>query len=318
MLLALASAGFAEERQDAASLLREVAESARNTTNWRIQGTIEESGSEKHSPPAVFILLMRSPGEIRFEQQGGRMPVTTVCDGVNSWVYSPLVHKFRRLALSTDAECAPIALDWKSLPATFHSPVLAGSRTVEAERRAIDCQLVRGFSDPELPSGGRLKRTLCIDTSRKLIVWEKTENKHGSRVYSYDRIDRNTELPAEAFVFEAPPGSQQASYEMPRMRRLGSRSVLSKLGISTPRLLSKVEPSYDEASRQDRIEGTVVLYVVIDTSGVPGDILVIRPLNAGLTAQAIEAVRRWRFVPGKKDGQPVAVPATIEVNFRLH
>ncbi len=38
----------------------------------------------------------------------------------------------------------------------------------------------------------------------------------------------------------------------------------------------------------------------------------------GLDEKAIEAVRRWRFDPSKKDGQPVAVLVDIQVNFRLY
>jgi TonB family protein len=37
----------------------------------------------------------------------------------------------------------------------------------------------------------------------------------------------------------------------------------------------------------------------------------------GLDEAAIEAVRQWKFKPGYQDGKPVAVAATIEVNFRL-
>jgi outer membrane biosynthesis protein TonB len=36
-----------------------------------------------------------------------------------------------------------------------------------------------------------------------------------------------------------------------------------------------------------------------------------------LDEKAIEAVRQWRFRPGLKDGEPVAVVVNVEVNFRL-
>jgi TonB family protein len=61
----------------------------------------------------------------------------------------------------------------------------------------------------------------------------------------------------------------------------------------------------------------VLLAVVVDTNGRPNDLRVIRPLGLGLDEMAMEAVRQWLFRPGTKDGKPVAVQATIQINFRL-
>ena len=43
----------------------------------------------------------------------------------------------------------------------------------------------------------------------------------------------------------------------------------------------------------------------------------MRMLGMGLDQKAMEAVKRWRFEPGTKNGQPVTVEATVDVNFRL-
>lgn len=88
-------------------------------------------------------------------------------------------------------------------------------------------------------------------------------------------------------------------------------------GVSPPQLLFKVEPEYSEEARKAKFQGTVVLYVEVDEHGNPRNLKVIRPLGLGLDQKAIEAVEKWRFKPGLKDGKPVAVAATIEVNFRL-
>src|SRR5579864_1408293 len=88
-------------------------------------------------------------------------------------------------------------------------------------------------------------------------------------------------------------------------------------GVSPPSVLFKVEPEYSEEARKAKFQGTVVLFVVVDEHGNPRDLKVIRPLGLGLDQKAIEAVEKWKFSPGKKDGKPVPVQATIEVNFRL-
>jgi len=88
-------------------------------------------------------------------------------------------------------------------------------------------------------------------------------------------------------------------------------------GVSSPTLLYKKEPEYSEEARKAKYQGTVLLYVEVDPSGRATNIKVQRSLGLGLDEKAIEAVKQWKFKPGYKDGKPVTVAATIEVNFRL-
>lgn len=88
-------------------------------------------------------------------------------------------------------------------------------------------------------------------------------------------------------------------------------------GVSRPELVYRVEPEYSDEARKAKFQGTVVLYVIVDSKGFARDIKVVRPLGLGLDQKAIEAVQKWKFRPGMKDGKPVNVEAQIEVNFRL-
>jgi len=88
-------------------------------------------------------------------------------------------------------------------------------------------------------------------------------------------------------------------------------------GVSAPAVLFKVEPEYSEEARKAKWQGTVVLSLVVDENGKAQGIKVVRSLGLGLDQKAIEAVEKWRFKPGMKDGKSVPVIATIEVNFRL-
>lgn len=88
-------------------------------------------------------------------------------------------------------------------------------------------------------------------------------------------------------------------------------------GVSAPVPIFKVEPEYSEEARKAKFQGTVVLSIVVDEQGHPKNFRVVRPLGLGLDERAIEAVQKWRFRPAQKDGKPVPVMATVEVNFRL-
>jgi TonB family protein len=88
-------------------------------------------------------------------------------------------------------------------------------------------------------------------------------------------------------------------------------------GVSAPSVLSKIEPEYSEEARKAKWQGTVVVSVIVDELGRPRNVRVLRSLGLGLDQKAVEAVSQWRFKPGLKDGKPVPVMATIEVNFRL-
>jgi protein TonB len=88
-------------------------------------------------------------------------------------------------------------------------------------------------------------------------------------------------------------------------------------GVSAPVPVFRPEPEYSEEARKAKWQGAVLLQLVVDENGVPQEIKVVRSLGLGLDQKAIEAVQKWRFKPGLKDGKPVPVSANIEVNFRL-
>lgn len=88
-------------------------------------------------------------------------------------------------------------------------------------------------------------------------------------------------------------------------------------GVSAPTVIFKVDPEYSEEARKAKYSGAVMLTIVVDTEGHAKDIHVSKSLGMGLDEKAIEAVEKWKFKPGMKAGQAVAVRATIEVNFRL-
>jgi len=78
-----------------------------------------------------------------------------------------------------------------------------------------------------------------------------------------------------------------------------------------------VDPEYSEEARKAKYSGTVLIQLIVDPDGKARNIKVVRSLGLGLDEKAMEAVAKWKFKPGVKNGSPVPVIATIEVNFRL-
>ena len=87
--------------------------------------------------------------------------------------------------------------------------------------------------------------------------------------------------------------------------------------VTQPAVLSKVEPKYSEAARAAKISGPVQLKLIVSAEGKPENIEVTDGLGYGLDEAAIDAISQWTFQPATKEGRPVAVTATILVNFRL-
>jgi protein TonB len=88
-------------------------------------------------------------------------------------------------------------------------------------------------------------------------------------------------------------------------------------GIEPPRLLREVKAEYTDEARRRAVQGEVVLEIVVRRDGSVGDIRVLRRLGAGLDERAVQAVRQWRFAPGRRLGAPVDIVVEVDVEFRL-
>jgi TonB family protein len=110
-----------------------------------------------------------------------------------------------------------------------------------------------------------------------------------------------------------PPSSQ------PRMLARGGFLARSGNGVVAPKVRYDVRPEYTGAALSAKIEGVVVIEVVVDEKGQVTDPIVVRSLDDrfGLDAAAIEAAKKWRFQPGTYQGKPVPVVLTLEMAFTL-
>ena len=135
--------------------------------------------------------------------------------------------------------------------------------------------------------------------------------------------DLERQMEAAKSRIEGAPGAEVEYSRLMRERDLAreqyeeiGRAARSPAYTRGPALTYRRDPEYTPEAKSKGIKGVVGLSVTIGADGVPDDIQVIRPLDPGLDAKAIECVRAWRFRPATHDGQPVTAFASVEVKFQ--
>lgn len=94
------------------------------------------------------------------------------------------------------------------------------------------------------------------------------------------------------------------------------QSVRLAASLMQSRLIGKVNPEYPPEARKQRVQGEVVIRIIIDKNGdvYKADTISGHPL---LTLAAAAAVKQWKYTPYTLNGEPVVVETIVRVNFSL-
>lgn len=84
-----------------------------------------------------------------------------------------------------------------------------------------------------------------------------------------------------------------------------------------PEPVSQTAPAYPAELRKARVEGTVALVCIISEDGRVEDLRVENSSRPEFEKPALEAVRKWKFRPGQKDGQAVRTFTRIPLRFSV-
>ena len=87
-------------------------------------------------------------------------------------------------------------------------------------------------------------------------------------------------------------------------------------GVSQNLITKRVKADYPKEARKKRIQGLVVLKILISREGEVTQAAVVSG-HPMLAPAAVEAVKQWKFKPYLLQGQPVEVETTIQINFTL-
>jgi protein TonB len=82
-----------------------------------------------------------------------------------------------------------------------------------------------------------------------------------------------------------------------------------------PRVVSQPPPQYPAEMRAQKARGTVYVLFVVDRNGRVVRPLVQKSTHSAFDRPALEAVRQWRFEPGKRSGQTVQFRMRVPITF---
>jgi protein TonB len=91
-----------------------------------------------------------------------------------------------------------------------------------------------------------------------------------------------------------------------------------KQGVTSPTCVYCPDPLYSDEARESKVQGSVMLEVLVDTNGRASQIRILKGVGMGLDERAVQSVKTWRFQPARDAAhRPVAAWITIEAIFRL-
>ena len=89
-------------------------------------------------------------------------------------------------------------------------------------------------------------------------------------------------------------------------------------GVSPPKCTYCPDPEYSDEARRKKIQGTVLMSVVVDEKGIIKDARVVKSADDSLGKQSLAILTRWRLEPcHDPEGKAVAVRVMIETMFKL-
>jgi TonB family protein len=105
--------------------------------------------------------------------------------------------------------------------------------------------------------------------------------------------------------------------DVPAPPTVHSRPAEAASRVVQAEILSKPVPAYTAEARNLRIEGEVLLEVVLEATGNVHVVRVVRGLGHGLDDEAMRAAGQIHFKPASRDGQPADSTVVLHIIFQL-
>ncbi len=106
----------------------------------------------------------------------------------------------------------------------------------------------------------------------------------------------------------------------PPVQEVDTIARVGQVGVEPPVFTKRVSPKYPERAVKIKLQGYVILEAILRKNGAVDDVKVLRGLGKGkfgFEDEAIKALKKWQFLPGKVNNNPADVRMTLKIDFVL-
>lgn len=205
--------------------------------------------------------------------------------------------------------------------AALHSDASAGNAESADSRSNANSPEV--LSDQLASTGGGFSPTRSkLNLTKDDLLSD--DSVHESRTNSNhpDSTLRRKSSADDLVIFEKgkqifpPDQSSNTKEQNPSELRDRRSTVRVSEEVADERLLTRVEPDYPESARKERLQGTVVLDVRVDSRGAVKGLSRVSG-DPQLSLLAAAAVRQWKFLPLVRNGSPVSFESQVTLSFAV-
>jgi len=196
-------------------------------------------------------------------------------------------------------------------------------KNFEEKRNLIEKSDIKKTENLNTPKQKRTFTTRFRDDSNK----KKVENELSRQVESLSKInrpaiDQNTRINTETEGFHKESdfnSSKVASLKSGKKGGTDNDGLEDNMALAYPDYKLIPKPTYPMIARRRGYEGAVFLKVFVLESGSVGDIELERSSGYEiLDESALDAVKDWVFIPGKRNGEAISSWVTVPVKFQLN
>ena len=196
---------------------------------------------------------------------------------------------------------------------------LLADQKAEAEKKKKEEEASRKKEEDKLKEEQRLAQLKKEEEAR--MAQEQAEATKLAQAQPAPVQVQETAPPQPEPVKETPKKEEPAPAAAAPAKAAVSEGDLVDLGsdVVKPEIVNRAKPNYPPAAFNRKVEGTVVLSLLVNESGKVAEVKILRPAGgtSGLNEAAVAAVKKWTFKPAVKAGKKVKVWVTYPIVFKI-